>query len=264
MEVQGGTATLPHSSTANFAFVMMKIAICDTFVELFFPLGSAARFCGKSIVFFDGGTGLERFILRAYLRTPVIKNGYMTLDAVLMAELGREVTDILMCEDGLYYASAAFLVDDAGSQKAAFVASMRADRTPEWLGVIRGNTKNDDVAIGEARAREAGNVINSYDAKIACAVEWYATGQMATAKAALEGVRFIGKRRNAGFGEVIRWEAEQGNLDGLVGYFGEPLRPIPASRWTEGGDQIAIDTAWKPPYWEIGNRARCFAPMEMP
>lgn len=207
---------------------------------------------------------LEKFILRAYLKTPVIKNGYMTLDALLMAELAREVPDILKCEDGLYYASAAFLVDEAGSQKASFVASMRADRTPEWLDVISSNTKGGDVAIGDSRAREAGNVINSYDAKIARAVEWYATGHMADVIAALESVRFIGKRRSAGFGEVIRWEVERGDLDGLVGYLGEPLRPIPASRWTEGGDQIAIDTAWKPPYWEIGNRARCFAPMETP
>lgn len=37
---------------------------------------------------------------------------------------------------------------------------------------------------------------------------------------------------------------EDGQLDGLVGYAGEPLRPVPTDRWTEGGDWIL---EWKPP-----------------
>jgi hypothetical protein len=95
---------------------------------------------------------------------------------------------------------------------------------------------------------------------VASAAVWYATGHKDAVLAALKDVRFIGKRRSAGYGEVSGWEADTGQLDGLVGYGGEPLRPIPVARWTEGGDQIAIDTAWKPPYWEIANRAKCYAP----
>lgn len=208
---------------------------------------------------------MECFTLRAYLKTPVIRLGYMTLDALLMAELGRgDVGDLIRCEDGLYHASAAFLVDEVATQKTAFVASMRPERTPEWLDVIQPNSTNTlgfkDVGIGERRAREAGNVISSYQARVCAAVEWYATGEREAVLKVLLDVRFIGKRRAAGYGEVARWEAEPGELDGIVGYLSDPLRPIPVTRWPHGGDHIAIDTAWRPAYWEIRNRAKCYAP----
>lgn len=204
---------------------------------------------------------MNPFTIRAGLKTPLIRNGYMTLDGLLMAELGRgDVSHMIRCVDGLYYASAAVLADVTGSIKASFVASMRPDRTPEWLNVVAPNTKSGDLSIGDSRYREAGNVINAYDAVVAAAVVWYATGDRDAVLSALQEVRFIGKRRAAGYGEVTGWEVEDGDLDGLVGYLAEPLRPIPADRWTEGGDQIAIDTAWKPPYWAIENRAKCYAP----
>jgi hypothetical protein len=205
---------------------------------------------------------MEKFVVTATLRTPVIRNGYMTLDALLMAELQTgDVSNLIKQVDDLYYASAAFLDNDVGGIKASFVASMRPELTPEWLDVIAPNSnKNTDVAIGDSRYREAGNVINSYEARVASSVVWYANGDKDAVLAVLRDVKFIGKRRASGYGEVIRWEAEDGELDGLVGYLNDPLRPVPADRWTEGGDQIAIDTAWKPPYWAIENRARCYAP----
>lgn len=155
---------------------------------------------------------MECFTLRAYLKTPVIRLGYMTLDALLMAELGRgDVGDLIRCEDDLYYASAAFLVGEVATQKAAFVASMRPERSPQWLDVIQPFAENAlgelDVGIGERGAREVGNVINDYPAKVAGAVEWYATGEREAVLKALQHVRFIGKRRAAGYGEVWRWEA---------------------------------------------------------
>jgi hypothetical protein len=208
---------------------------------------------------------MECFTLRAYLKSPIIRQGYLTLDALLMAELGRgDVSDLIRCDDGLYHASAAFLADEVDSQPAAFVASMRPERTPQWLDVIQPFTRNTlgelDVGIGERRAREAGNVISTYTARVAGSAEWYATGDREAVLRALRHVRFIGKRRAAGYGEVLRWEAEAGELDGIAGYLSEPLRPVPVSRWPHGGDHIPIDTAWRPAYWEIRNRAKCFAP----
>lgn len=206
---------------------------------------------------------MNKFIIRAYLRTPLIKQGYMTLDALLMAVLERgDVSDLIKCTDGLYCASAAFTVDEIGTEKAAFVASMRPELTPEWVDVIASNSKSGDVGIGDRRAREGGNVISTYEASLCRAVEWYGTGDKDAVLAALQDVKFVGKRRASGFGEVVRWEVEDGELDGIVGYLGEPLRPVPADRWTEGGDHVAVDTAWKPPYWAVGNRDRCYAPMD--
>lgn len=208
---------------------------------------------------------MECFTLRAYLKAPIIRQGYLTLDALLMAELGRgDVSDLIRCDDGLYHASAAFLADEVATQPAAFVASMRPERTPQWLDLIQPFTRNTlgelDVGIGERRAREAGNVICEYTARVAGSVEWYATGEREAVLRALQHVRFIGKRRAAGYGEVPRWEAESGELDGIAGYLSEPLRPVPVSRWPHGGDHIAIDIAWRPAYWEIRNRTRCYAP----
>lgn len=55
---------------------------------------------------------MNPFIIQARLKTPLIRNGYMTLDAMLMAELQRaDVSHIIKCVDGLYYASAVVLAD---------------------------------------------------------------------------------------------------------------------------------------------------------
>ena len=204
---------------------------------------------------------METFTLRAYLRSPIIRNGHMTLDALLMAVLEQgDVSDLLRCEDGLYLASAAHLVDIRGSQPTPFVASMRAERTPEWAEVMKPWTRSGDIAIGDKRMREGGNVLNEYVADAATAVEWYATGHSDAVLKAVQGVAFIGKRRSAGYGEVEQWAVEPGELDGLVGYLGEPLRPVPVERWIEGGDWPAVDAAWKPPYWKVESRAKCYAP----
>jgi hypothetical protein len=202
------------------------------------------------------------FTLRAIMCTPFIAQGHLTLDALLMAILGRgDVGDLIKCEADLYFASSAIPVEPTGTQHAAFVASMRPDRTPEWLEVIRPNTRGGtDLSIGSSRQREAGNITNAYKAVVCQAVEWHATGDMQAVLDAVRDVRFIGKRRSSGYGEVERWEAEPGELDGLVGFLGEPLRPIPYERWKDGGDYPAIEAAWRAPYWNPANRTKCIAP----
>ena len=79
------------------------------------------------------GQALQTFTLRATLKTPVIMRGYLTLDALLMAELVTgDVSHLLKRDAQLYYASAAFLVDPLEEkQKASFVASMRPEHHPE-------------------------------------------------------------------------------------------------------------------------------------
>jgi hypothetical protein len=206
---------------------------------------------------------MERFMLRAHLRSPFVQQGFTTLDALLMAVLARgDVSDLLMCEDELYHASAAMPVDvvERRPKGAQFVASMRPQQTPEWLDVIKPNTLDGDLKIGIARQREAGNITNSYAATVALAVEWAATGDMRAVLEVVQSLTFIGKRRASGFGEVARWEVEPGGLDGLVGYLSEPLRPIPTERWEWGGDWIPVEAAWKAPYWDVRNRTRCFVP----
>jgi hypothetical protein len=46
-----------------------------------------------------------RFVLCARLKTPFIRQGFVTLDALPMAVMGRgDVSDMLHCENGLFQA----------------------------------------------------------------------------------------------------------------------------------------------------------------
>jgi hypothetical protein len=205
---------------------------------------------------------MEMFTLRAYLKTPIIKRGFMTLDALLMSILGKgDVSDLLRCDEGLYFASAGFPVDSVSDKfRASFVASLRPEHTPEWLEVIKTNTRSDDLQIGLARQRDAGNIINSYPTQVATAIEWYATGQMLDVLDIVKDIVAIGKRRVVGYGEVKLWEAELGEIDGLVGFADEPLRPVPTVRWHLSHDFVPVEAAWKAPYWDVRNRTKCFVP----
>lgn len=212
---------------------------------------------------------MERFKLQARLKTPIVLRGYTTLDALLMSVLSKgDVSNLLKCVDGLYFASAALPEELGLQQKASFVASMRPDHTPEWSNLIRPNarTKNgwaegNDLKIGLSRQREGGNILNTYIAKYAPVVEWHAVGDGEAVLSLLKETQFLGKRRTCGYGEVAKWSLHQGELDGIVGYAHEPMRPIPVERWEHGGDWVPQEAAWKAPYWELANRTKCYVPI---
>lgn len=171
-----------------------------------------------------------------------------------------DVSHLLRCDDDLYYASSGFAVNAVATQKVSFVASMRPEHSTYWLDVIKTNTQDNDLRIGLTRQRESGNIINAYSATVVSAIEWYATGHMQPVLEAVQSIHFIGKKRTSGYGEVSQWEAEASDLDGLVGYGAEPLRPVPTERWTGSSNLIPVEAAWKAPYWEVKNRTRCFVP----
>jgi hypothetical protein len=204
--------------------------------------------------------------------------GYLTLDALLMAQLATgDVSNLLKIDAQLYYASAAFLVDPyEEKQKASFVASLRPEHHPELRELIAPNThtpnappllhthrvrgKVNDVAIGRARRSEAGNILNQYTAHPAAAIEWYATGHPEQVLRVVKDIAFIGKRRSAGYGEIGTWQVIAGTLDGLTDDFGEPLRPVPVERWPNSTALIPSEAAWCAPYWDIRNRTKCYTP----
>ena len=188
-----------------------------------------------------------------------------------------DVSHLLKLEDELYFASAGFLVEPSPyPQKASFVASLRPEHTPEWRELIRPNNSNpnappieragegggrlNDLKIGLARQREAGNIINGYMSRFVQAVEWYGVGHADLVLEVLKDISFIGKKRSAGYGEVSGWEVLEGELDGVEGYLGEPLRPVPVERWSAGGSWVPVEAAWKAPYWDVRSRTKCFVP----
>lgn len=211
----------------------------------------------------------ERFQIVAYMDTPLIMRGPMTLDALLMSLLGDlPVKGIIHSFGGLFFSSAAFFDAQSVTQPASFAASMHPiNRAHEWIGAIKPNTRNGDVRIGAARKSEAGNVINTYQATGTSCIRWFGSGDAQAAYSALKNVSAIGLARKAGFGAVAHWAVEEGLHNGLIDDQGLPLRPIPVSMWgmVGGGDPtvldlIPVEMAWRGPYWHPANRCACYAP----
>ena len=182
---------------------------------------------------------MERFVVTASLRTPMVKAaGYLTLDALLAAVLFDRLQDVdaahssvpLRCSEGLFHASAA-VAEHVDKSRIAFVANLRADHSVDPDLIAKNTSGQLHRAIGRTRRRDYGAVMNSYELLTVPTITWYAEGDLQAVQELLRPVQFIGKRRASGFGEVAGWSLEEGSsLDGIVGPFGEPLRPVLGQR----------------------------------
>jgi len=211
---------------------------------------------------------MDRFLLTLNMSSPLITGGgYMTLDALLAAILFDEHEDLerahqeipLRCTNGLWHASAAiFERQDTG--RFAFVANLRAmhDLDPDL--VAKNAQGRLHRSLGLTRRRDFGAVMNSYSMISVSTISWYAEGDASAVERLISGVHFIGKRRANGFGEIRSFSIEPAELDGLLGNFGEPLRPTPEAYFAGDKKSLRVDAAWKPAYWHPDNRAICFVP----
>lgn len=211
---------------------------------------------------------MECFTVTAEMRSPLIMNGgYFTLDALLAALLFERLSNVenahsavpLTSTSGLFHASAA-IFEPYSKEKISFVANLQAQHTLEADHLKKNKKGQVHTKIGLTRRREFGAVMNTYRSFSASEVHWYAEGDPAEVEKLIENVTFIGKRRGSGFGEVSRWRIEPGELNGVVGHFGEPMRPVPLDLFTGDKDELKVDAAWKPAYWHPKNRGLCYAP----
>jgi len=211
---------------------------------------------------------MDKLTITAKPKAPIILGGgYLTLDALLASLIFETTNDVetahnnvpLACTDGLFHASAA-LLEPFGSTRVAFVANMRAMHALDPDLLLRNNHGQIHKKIGLTRRRDFGAVMNSYTAFDASEITWYAEGDGDAVERLLSGVHFIGKRRGSGFGELSGWSIEPGELDGIVGPFGEPLRPVPVEMFSGDTSSLKVDAAWRPAYWHPENRSVCFAP----
>ncbi len=187
----------------------------------------------------------------------------MTLDGILSAQLFDKLNDVeaahaevpIQCVDGLFYASAA-VFEPIDKARQAFIAGLRETHSidPDLI------KKNQHGQLHKKFDTSLTNVMNSYSAYTAPEITWYATGDADEVERLLRPIQFIGKRRASGFGEVSEWQIEDGELDGLVGYAGEPLRPVPVEMFVGDKSLPIVDAAWRPAYWNVLNRAACYAP----
>ena len=191
----------------------------------------------------------------------------MTLDALLAAILFDEHEDLerahseipLRCTNGLWHASAA-VYEKQDTGRFAFVANLRAMHDLDPNLVAKNAQGKLHRSLGLTRRRDFGAVLNSYSIFSTPQITWYAEGDASAVERLMSGVHFIGKRRANGFGEIKSFSIEQADLDGLLGNFGEPLRPIPEELFAGDKTSLRADAAWKPAYWHPDNRAICFVP----
>ena len=205
----------------------------------------------------------KRIRITATLKSPFIKVGHMTLDGILAAQLFDELGDVDKAHTsvpvnqtgGLFHASAG-IFEPIEKARQAFIAGLRETHSinPDHI------KKNKHGQLHKKFDTSLTNVMNSYPVYSAPEITWYAEGEATEIERLLSTVHFIGKRRASGFGEVTAWKIVDGDLDGLVGYAGEPLRPIPVDMFTGDKSLPIVDAAWRPAYWNVLNRTACYAP----
>ncbi len=207
---------------------------------------------------------MDKIKVTAHLISPLVTGGgYMTLDGLLAALLFDELQDVeaahaaipIQQTDGLFHASAAIM--EASREHISFIAALRPDHSldPELI------LKNKHGQVHRKFDSSLTNVMNSYAMLTAPTVTWYAEGDADRIQRLLAPVQFIGKRRASGFGRVSQWQVEADELDGIVGPFGEPLRPVPIALFKGDTSHPMVDAAWRPAYWNPLHRTACYAPV---
>lgn len=191
----------------------------------------------------------------------------MTLDALLAALIFEQSGDLeiahseipLMNTQGLWHGSAA-IFEKIDFAKKIFVANLRASHDLDLNLIAKNASGKPHAKIGLTRRREFGAVLNKYSMATAESITWYAMGDREKIHKLLSEVEFIGKRRASGYGQVTNLQIEDADLDGVVGHFGEPLRPVPLDLFVGDKASLKVDASWKPAYWHPANRAVCFVP----
>jgi hypothetical protein len=208
---------------------------------------------------------MDQLQITATLKSPVIvgSSSYMTLDGILGAVLFDHLQDIGAAHDaipikqttGLFHASAV-IVEAIDKGRTAFIAGLYPEHSIDPDLILRNQIGNLHRRFDSSLT----NVMNTYRQITAPSATWYVVGDADRIKALLNAVEFIGKRRASGFGQVKSWSIEKTETDGLMGYEGEPMRPIPIEMF-EGDKTLPVtDAAWRPAYWDLKNRGACYAP----
>lgn len=217
---------------------------------------------------------MDAFKITLTLASPLVmqEGGYMTLDGLLAAlkfeatgDLEQAHNDLpLQRTQGVWHASAAHL-DTWHTGRIGFVANLRAAHDMNIELIARKKDGQPHSKLGLTRRSDFGAVMKSYNSHAVSTISWYAEGDAAEVERMLQDVAFIGKRRASGFGQVSGMHIESDELNGVTGYFGEPLRPVPVEifRETFDGDASSLraDAAWRPAYWHPDNRAICHVPV---
>jgi hypothetical protein len=211
---------------------------------------------------------MQNLIFTAKLRSPLIKQGFLTFDGLLAAVLFDRCGDFeeahstipILCTDGLFHASAAMISKPMVQSSRTIIASMRADHDLDDDLFPKNKSGRIYRKMNRKRRRDLGNVLSSYQTISTPDVSWICTGDKDQITELLGDLPFIGKKRAQGFGEIIKWSVEKTDLDPLLDENGAPRRPIPEHLYQGDRGLPQQDLTWRPAYWNFENRAVCYAP----
>lgn len=201
---------------------------------------------------------MDRLIVTAEVRGPLVTGGgFMTFDALLAAAVFTLTSDVsaahdslpLARSDGMYHASAA-VFEPRDTNKRAIVQGMRPD-----LGLLPWLKKNASGQVHTRFSNMPDNILNTYRSMDIDRVTWYCEGDAERIDDLLKVLPMIGKKRST---EVVRWQIDDGELDGISGYAGEPLRPVPVWLWSGARHHVMADVCWRPAYWDPRGKAACY------
>lgn len=196
--------------------------------------------------------------ITAHVKGPILTGGgYMTFDALLAAAVYAQTQDIdqaheqlpLARTDGMYHASAA-IMEPITAGRRAIVQSLRQD--PDLLPWLKRNAAGN---VHTQFSNMPDNILNSYRSMDVESVTWYCEGDPDLIRLLLDAVPMIGKKRAT---EVTHWSLAEGELDGVMGYAEEPLRPIPVWLWKGERTHVVADVCWRPAYWNPRHKAPCY------
>lgn len=94
-------------------------------------------------------------------------------------------------------------------------------------------------------------------------VMWFAVGAEAGVRRLLEGITHLGKKRNHGHGQVLRWTVRAADTAAEAADWREHAlrrRPRPVSACQPEPDDLVMDWGIRPPIWFPENRRRCVMP----
>lgn len=205
---------------------------------------------------------MHKLKITAQLASPLIKQGEMTFDALLMCLKGDP--DIpLKQTDGLFHASSAILETPIHGT-VGFVAGLHARHRLDSDLIKKDKHGKTHKKYDTTRRKGGGNVFHTYPTFTTATVSWHCEGDMHGIHDLLKGVYFLGKKRAQGYGQLVEggWSISESDFDGIMDDQGNPLRPVPENRFAGNRDLPLVDAAWRPRYYEPMNRAACFMPME--
>ncbi|MCY4746450.1 hypothetical protein NYO99_15815 [Pelomonas sp. UHG3] len=201
---------------------------------------------------------MKTLTVTARIKGPLISGGgYMTFDGLLAAAVFAQTQDLEQAHErlplartgGMYHASAA-LLEPLQVGRRAIVQGMRPG--PELFPWLKKNAAGN---VHRAFSNMPDNILSSYRAFDADQVSWSCEGDPDAIWPLLEALPMIGKKRST---EVLQWSITDGDLDGVVGYADEPLRPVPAWLWKGEHKHVLADVCWRPAYWDPRHKAPCY------